>query len=367
MRIAVFGSWPSPGNDSPDWSFIGSEDDFRAACRELGAALAERGHTLLVESDDEHVADRHVVEGYVARARAGTGSAPKVELAWPRGRARPFEALAQANPGWFRYHQIPSPTKGKATQSHITTLRACEAVLTVGGLHGTYTAGLAALLARRPLAPVACFSGASARLLDDLREDRGGALPEAAMELLGPWGRNALEAALGLLGGPTVSTALFVSHAHRDQALAKALVELIRAAFDVPTDAIRCTSVPGYQLPPAAHISDQLRDEVEASEFVLALVTPGGVRSAYVLFELGAAWGLRRRAIPLLAHGFGPHELPGPLAERNPVDLASAAQCHDLLAALEGSRLMRRKKESAALVQGYVDDLVAAAKAAPAP
>jgi hypothetical protein len=346
MKVAVFGSWPETGQNS-EWKSYGEPDDFRAACREVGSALAERGHTLIVESDKENAADRYIVEGYVKRAAAGLQEKPLVELAWPRGLKRPFERLALTNPNLFRYHKLPTPEPKNPgwKSSHMRSLRLSEAVLTIGGMGGTYAAGSAAILAKRPLAPVASFGGASDRLLNDLmNEARSPDFETVASQLNSPWDLTVLNTAMKLLTATreTATMAVFVSHAHRDEPLARALVDLIEGYFDVPGGAIRCTSVPGYTLPPGVHISEALRSEIEKAEFVLALITPRGLESRYVLFELGAAWGLRGRAFPLLAHGLGPNDIPGPFSERNPLNLAQAEHCFALLEALEASRLMRK-------------------------
>jgi len=366
MKVAVFGSWPASGKN-PEWQFFGNPQSFQIACRELGSALAAHGHTLIAESDNENVADRYVVDGYVQRAAAGVGTQPLIQLAWPRGEQRPFESHAQSHPAWFDYHNVPTPDPENSgwKSSHMRSLRLSEAVVTVAGMSGTYASGCAAILAKRPLAPVASFGGASARLLHDLnQESKDDGFASATSPLYSPWNPIVLDTALKLLAAPaaTAGMALFISHAHADRELAAALVELVRGYFDVPSSAIRCTSVDGYTLPPGAQVSESLRSEVENSEFVLALVTPNGVRSTYVLFELGAAWGLRGRAFPLLAHGFSQSNLPGPFAERNSLDLANPNHCWDLLKALEASRRMRKKDESPTLISSLVGKVVGAAQ-----
>src|SRR5688500_1138362 len=110
---------------------------------------------------------------------------------------------------------------------------------------------------------------------------------------------------------------IFLSHSSRDSELAKALVELFRAAFSLPAKRIRCTSVSGYKLPAGADTDEQLRKETVEARVLLGLITELSVDSAYVLFELGARWGAKKFLAPLLGAGRGPEILGGPLSGLN--------------------------------------------------
>jgi hypothetical protein len=108
---------------------------------------------------------------------------------------------------------------------------------------------------------------------------------------------------------------IFVSHKESDANLAKALVEFIRAALDIPDSKIRCTSVPGYQLPFGNSVADQLKHDINASNAVFVLLTPASLKSSWVLFELGASWALGKVIVPILARGLSLDQIPGPVRE----------------------------------------------------
>lgn len=87
---------------------------------------------------------------------------------------------------------------------------------------------------------------------------------------------------------------IFVSHSQNDQDLAKALIELLMEALNIPRTAIRCTSVVGHQLRGGIPIEAKLRQEINSSQIFLGLLTPRSLDSTYVMFELGARWGIEK-------------------------------------------------------------------------
>ena len=155
-----------------------------------------------------------------------------------------------------------------------------------------------------------------------------------------PRGRRELQSAQsvdedgGQVGRQQTPVRLFISHASGDAQIAAHLVQLVRAALNLPSSAIRCTSVDGYRLHGGADTDEQLRIEVHDAETFIGLVSPGSMRSPYVLFELGARWGARRHLIPVLVSGADSSILGGPLAGLNALSSDSAAQLHQLVAEL---------------------------------
>src|SRR5262245_39952333 len=109
------------------------------------------------------------------------------------------------------------------------------------------------------------------------------------------------------------SPEIFISHSSQDIELAKLLVGLLRAALNVPAKQIRCTSVDGYRLRGGADIDERLRCEILGATVLIGLLSPASADSQYVLFELGARWGAGRPLIPLIAPGFKPDSMRGPI------------------------------------------------------
>ena len=114
---------------------------------------------------------------------------------------------------------------------------------------------------------------------------------------------------------------IFISHSHSDEIIAKKLVDYLFAALTVEDADIRCTSVVGHKLPPGTNIESQLKKDINGDIALIGLLTQNGLRSQWVLFELGAAWGSGKLVIPILGPLANKDDLPGPLKSYIPVSI----------------------------------------------
>jgi hypothetical protein len=166
---------------------------------------------------------------------------------------------------------------------------------------------------------------------------------------------------------------IFISHRSGDLALVGALVDLLTFAMRLEPDAIRCTSLPGHDLAGGERTDDRLRQEIASAELFLALVTPGSLRSHFVLFELGARWGIEPllerepdaspRFIPLTGRGIDAGKLPRPLADFNCLDLRVSEDIAQLLAVV--SKILHAPLVSEAARGRYVRRVIDAASDIP--
>lgn len=128
-----------------------------------------------------------------------------------------------------------------------------------------------------------------------------GALPVPKNYQAKDLGYRTLYAAVQYLAGrqrkTPSATQLFISHAHADQDLALGLTRALELGLDVPPGAIRCSSVPGYELPPGSDYVQTLRQDLAGARCVIGMWTEQGMASQWCLFELGAAWGLAQRTL----------------------------------------------------------------------
>lgn len=108
---------------------------------------------------------------------------------------------------------------------------------------------------------------------------------------------------------------IFVSHSHQDIELANRLVDLLTKALKIDTRTIRCTSVTGYNLSAGDLSTQMLRQNLQDCDVVIGLITTNSLSSAYVLFELGAAWGLGSRLVPIMGPGCELSRVRPPLSD----------------------------------------------------
>jgi hypothetical protein len=140
-----------------------------------------------------------------------------------------------------------------------------------------------------------------------------------------------------------LSPRIFISHRHKDAAIAKALIDLLESAFDIEATDIRCTSVQGYMLTPGERTSEELRSNLAGAELVMGLLSPDTTESNYVLAELGAAWGREVTTFPLLVRGAVYADVPSPLKERHSVSLESEENCLELVDSVAAKTTLERR------------------------
>jgi len=128
---------------------------------------------------------------------------------------------------------------------------------------------------------------------------------------------------------------MFVSHAHADKDLAQWLVRAIEMGLHVPADAIRCTSVPGYDFPPGTDFMQALKEELTGARCVVGLWTPSSIKSQWCLFELGAAWGLAHKTLFLSLGGEALRDPPAGFRAIQASQMSDAGQLRRFLRELE--------------------------------
>ncbi len=157
---------------------------------------------------------------------------------------------------------------------------------------------------------------------------------------------------------PKPALDIFISHSGADVHLAGSLARLLRNAFSLSPDRIRCTSVDGFRLEVGTDTNERLRVEVRESTAFIALLTRNSLASTYVLFEMGARWGAGQYFAPVLAGGLATSELKAPVSGLTVLDLTSrgqVAQFLDNLAETLGVRMVSR-----AAFETELSDLVVA-------
>jgi hypothetical protein len=162
---------------------------FDQACRQMGKALAEKGHTLIVGSSDEPDADRYFVEG----ANEVPGK-HKVIVYLPESDTRPtpFAAEDQKFKNMeFAYRR----GGGEWSVVHVRALKEADVLIVLGGVKAVLVAGGVAEALQKPVLALPSFEGAGKEVWENVRryypasgisEDDQGALRETWMERTAP-------------------------------------------------------------------------------------------------------------------------------------------------------------------------------------
>jgi hypothetical protein len=151
---------------------------------------------------------------------------------------------------------------------------------------------------------------------------------------------------------------IFISHRHKDKELGNALVELLRAAFDTENDDILCTSDQSHTLRGGELTQDAIRRAISNAQVVLGILTPDTKESSYVLMELGASWGQKKRCFPLLAKGAKRADIASPISDLHFLQLSDGKQCHKLIDDLQYVTKLTRRKGVGAQIEDKVTNLV---------
>jgi hypothetical protein len=149
---------------------------------------------------------------------------------------------------------------------------------------------------------------------------------------------------------------VFISHSHQDIELVKRLINLLRSALNLQSKEIRATSVDGFRLPGGSNTAEQLRTEVQGAKVLIGVISNSSLKSAYVIFELGARWGSGKPMVPLLASGTSPNSLEGPLQGINVLSCRSSAQLHQFVE--EMASHLNLSLDRPAAYQEYLDQVV---------
>jgi TIR domain len=140
-----------------------------------------------------------------------------------------------------------------------------------------------------------------------------------------------------------LSPRIFISHRHKDELIAEALLALLEHAFYIEKTDIRCTSVRRYMLTPGERTSELLRQEIARAELVIGILSPDTSQSNYVLCELGASWGHDVPTFPVLVRGATYADVPSPLSERHSMSLETEETCLQLVEYVASKTSLRRR------------------------
>lgn len=141
---------------------------------------------------------------------------------------------------------------------------------------------------------------------------------------------------------------LFISHSSKDEHIVKLLVNLIKNAFPIPSDKIRCTSLAGYGLDIGAETINELRKEALEAKAFVAVLTRNALSSEFTMLEIGCRWGLgeNKSFLPIVCDKQGIDILKGPIRYLNVAMANDTSSIHDFVHALENVLDVKAQKTS---------------------
>lgn len=128
MNVTVVGSY-QPGSPY-------TKEQFREACEAIGKRIAECRHRLILpHADNPGTAEIHALRG--------------------------FQTVVEYN-----YQQVSVHKGDPVLKAHFDAVEMSDAVILIGGLNGTYAAGLGALRRRKLIIPIPVFGGSAKDLCE---------------------------------------------------------------------------------------------------------------------------------------------------------------------------------------------------------
>ncbi len=106
---------------------------------------------------------------------------------------------------------------------------------------------------------------------------------------------------------------IFVSHATADSELVEQFVDVVLKSCGLTETDIFVSSIPGMDIPAGSDLLDAVRAEVSDTTLVIAVITPTYPTRPVCVAELGAAWGVAGKLLPVLAPGIDRDRLDGVL------------------------------------------------------
>ncbi len=175
-------------------------DPLRQAARQIGHAVALRGHTLLVTTEKGSAIDPFIVEG--AQKLGALAIRPVVELHRMNGRPTAYVSANGVRMQRVGYDHPPF-SDDKSLGARGGAVSAADAVVALGGSDSTRAVIRLAMRLNKPIVPLGCFGGAAAEALAlwDARWFRLPGFAERAAVLAGEWrGEPSAESVANLIG-----------------------------------------------------------------------------------------------------------------------------------------------------------------------
>lgn len=168
------------------------QEEFKAGAKELGRAIIENGHTLIISSDRSDTVDAFAFEGAIASNKKG-----RVKIYYHEAKPPPFkDAIKKVQKNiTFEYERV----NGGWATGRVPQILYCDGIIMLGGAQKTAQFAHLAPYLHKPYLPLPCFGGVSSELWPALRNHykSSGLFADNKDNVIETWaGKKSIEAAL---------------------------------------------------------------------------------------------------------------------------------------------------------------------------
>ncbi|MBY0063559.1 toll/interleukin-1 receptor domain-containing protein [Priestia aryabhattai] len=93
---------------------------------------------------------------------------------------------------------------------------------------------------------------------------------------------------------------IFISHAAADKPLVDGFVRFIRLGMDISNKNIFCITYNKGEIPSGDSFTEHIKININSAKIVILLITPNFLNSNFCMAELGAAWAMNKKIIPII-------------------------------------------------------------------
>lgn len=100
---------------------------------------------------------------------------------------------------------------------------------------------------------------------------------------------------------------VFISHSTVDKRLHDCFLDLLVGGFGINKNSIFSSSI-ARSIETSAHFSNTIKNNIKSCDVIILLMTSSYMRSSFCLAELGAAWVLDKKIVPIVIEPVGVKE-----------------------------------------------------------
>lgn len=133
---------------------------------------------------------------------------------------------------------------------------------------------------------------------------------------------------------PDKITKIFISHSTNDILFVGEIIDLL-SLIGVNDGDIFCTSFEGHSIPLGENFLEVIKEEVSGNVLVLFVLSENYYNSVMSVCEMGAAWALSKKHIPILIPPFDYTDMKGPLPQSQAIKINNPTRWTTLKSQLE--------------------------------